>query len=413
MRELADGTALAANATDSDFVPTQPLPLPGMPTSVLPAGESVLEVRFAGSGGEYFRIWVVNLLLLFVTLGLYYPWARVRRLKYFYNHTLVDGHGLDFHGEPRRMVRGMLIVGAFLLVYGIASQKAAFAGVVAAVAACVLWPLIWRQALRFRLGHTSWRGLRFGFAGDLRGAVLGSGLPLALLLVPLALLQWQAVGLDEGDPRADLLQGAMGGLFLVWALAFPWFFWYGKRYLHGGLRFAQLALELRIGPAKVYGAFLMAGLVAVAVGALAFGGVFLLIAAGFLVRGLGGVAGGVAIALGAVLGYLLLFVAVRAFLVARLQNLLWSNTGARWLRFRSELSFWAVLRRLAANWLLVVLTLGLYWPFAAVALWRLRAEAIEVVTAVEADQLVDRLGRAQHSATGDLAADLAGFDLGW
>ena len=38
---------------------------------------------FTASGSEYFRIWIVNLLLTLGTLGLYYPWARVRKLRYF------------------------------------------------------------------------------------------------------------------------------------------------------------------------------------------------------------------------------------------------------------------------------------------------------------------------------------------
>ena len=35
-------------------------------------------VEFTGSGGEYFRVWIVNVLLTIVTLSLYTPWARRR-----------------------------------------------------------------------------------------------------------------------------------------------------------------------------------------------------------------------------------------------------------------------------------------------------------------------------------------------
>ena len=35
-----------------------------------------LSLVFTGSGSEYFRIWIVNLLLMFVTLGIYFPWAK-------------------------------------------------------------------------------------------------------------------------------------------------------------------------------------------------------------------------------------------------------------------------------------------------------------------------------------------------
>ena len=35
-------------------------------------------VVFTGSGGEYFRVWIVNVLLSLVTLGFYTPFARRR-----------------------------------------------------------------------------------------------------------------------------------------------------------------------------------------------------------------------------------------------------------------------------------------------------------------------------------------------
>ena len=65
-----------------------------------PASESPLQspsvrapeqLRFTGSGAEYFGIWIVNLLLTIITLGIYSAWAKVRRLQYFYRHTEVAG----------------------------------------------------------------------------------------------------------------------------------------------------------------------------------------------------------------------------------------------------------------------------------------------------------------------------------
>jgi uncharacterized membrane protein YjgN (DUF898 family) len=56
--------------------------------------------EFRGSGAEYFRIWIVNLLLTIVTLGIYSAWAKVRRLRYFYGNTYLDGHSFEFHGRP-------------------------------------------------------------------------------------------------------------------------------------------------------------------------------------------------------------------------------------------------------------------------------------------------------------------------
>ena len=72
-----------------------------------PRAES-LPVRFTASGSEYFRIWISNLLLTLLTLGLYHPWAKVRKLRYFYGNTWVGDHAFDFHGDPKRMLRGTL-----------------------------------------------------------------------------------------------------------------------------------------------------------------------------------------------------------------------------------------------------------------------------------------------------------------
>ena len=47
-----------------------------------------LPLEFRATGAEYFRIWIVNLLLTIITLGIYSAWAKVRRLRYFYGSTL-------------------------------------------------------------------------------------------------------------------------------------------------------------------------------------------------------------------------------------------------------------------------------------------------------------------------------------
>ena len=64
---------------------------------------------FTGQGSEYFRIWVVNLLLTLVTLGVYSAWAKVRTARYFRNNTRLDGHVFDYHGNPAAILRGRII----------------------------------------------------------------------------------------------------------------------------------------------------------------------------------------------------------------------------------------------------------------------------------------------------------------
>jgi uncharacterized membrane protein YjgN (DUF898 family) len=124
--------------------------------------------------------------------------------------------------------------------------------------------------------------------------------------------------------------------------------------------------------------------------------------------------------------FLLLFLAVPLFALgviaiygvwipyfaARMQNLVWSKTGSREFRFQSDLTFRSALKLTIKNWLLIGLTLGLYWPFAAVAMTRLKLQAIAVLSRVDPQTLIGRARAHEGEAAGDAAGDLFGVDIG-
>ena len=61
-----------------------------VPQTLAPAplsqASSTLNFEFHGNGMEYFRIWIVNIFLSIVTLGIFSAWAKVRREQYFYGN---------------------------------------------------------------------------------------------------------------------------------------------------------------------------------------------------------------------------------------------------------------------------------------------------------------------------------------
>ena len=190
----------------------QPLPPP-----------RVLEIRFTGSGSEYFRIWSVNLLLILVTLGLYLPFAKARRIRYFYANTLVDGQALGFHGDPWKMFRGFVLLVLLMAAYSGAGHFSPLAAFIAFLILCAVWPALWRASMQFRLGNTSWRGLRMRFEGSLAGAYLAcapSYLP-AMILVASGVLLKDAPPTDPAGPAAILsMVGGLGMTLLApWSLA--------------------------------------------------------------------------------------------------------------------------------------------------------------------------------------------------
>eukprot|EP01030_Chromulinospumella_sphaerica_P014242 gene14242-14035_t len=141
-------------------------------------------MEFTGSGGEYFRVWIVNVLLGIVTLGFYTPWARRRTAMYFYGHSMVAHSPLEFTAQQRKMVVGFVL----LVLLSIAYKLAANTGQDLAVALMLLGgaalsPYIWASAMRFRLGATRWRGLRLQFAASWKEVYLASWPVFALALV--------------------------------------------------------------------------------------------------------------------------------------------------------------------------------------------------------------------------------------
>src|SRR6478736_1767660 len=138
-------------------------------------------LEFTGSGGEYFRVWIVNVLLTIVTLGLYTPLARRRTAQYFYGHTLVAGSPLEFTAQAKRMLLGFLLFVGLYAALKIAEQTGQ-SNMVAVImlGGAVLAPYFWGSAMRFRFNATRWRGVRLQFRAGW-GEVYRASLPAFLL----------------------------------------------------------------------------------------------------------------------------------------------------------------------------------------------------------------------------------------
>jgi uncharacterized membrane protein YjgN (DUF898 family) len=141
--------------------------------------QKTTHIVFTGKASEYFGVWIVNLLLSIVTLGIYSAWAKVRRKKYFYNNTLIENVGFDYHAKPISILKGRII--AFVLfvlyVYGKGSNPI-LAGILVILFFLALPWLIVRGSL-FNARNTSHRGLRFDFKGTVSQAIrVYIGLPM-------------------------------------------------------------------------------------------------------------------------------------------------------------------------------------------------------------------------------------------
>ncbi|KQV88136.1 MULTISPECIES: YjgN family protein [unclassified Roseateles] len=383
------------------------------PVATPPAAPRVLDIRFTGSGSEYFRIWSVNLLLILVTLGLYLPFAKARRIRYFYANTLVDGQALSFHGDPWKMFRGFVLLVVLMGVYSGAGRLSQLAAFIAFLILCAVWPALWRASMQFRLGNTSWRGLRLRFEGSLQGAYLAcapSYLPAIAMVAGTALMASADAGTAKEMTPALWLNvvGLLGMMVLM-----PWSLTLFKRYQHNGYRIAGQHARLKLSVAKVY----LLGLKTIGVSLLPMIGSGVLIAlfvalGSTMQQSMGRVVSMAALGFGVLLAYLLYFAVVMPYSAARMQNLAWSGTRSEALRFRSTLSFSSLFGLTLKNWLLTGLTLGLYRPFAAIATARLRLEAVSIGCDEDPADWVAAAHAGHADATGDIAGDFFGIDMG-
>ena len=438
---------------------------PAAPPALAPApatrtGPHGLAIEFTGSGSEYFRIWIVNLLLTIVTLGFYFPFAKARRLRYFHGNTLVGGHALGFHGDPWKMLRGYVLMLVFGAAYLGAGEISPIAGAVAGVAFALLWPALWQSSLRFRLANTSWRGLRLRFSGSLGGAyaaLLPLLLPVAVIIAAGAISQRDAEKLvagteaaqrvqapaagaadaaegptgtaaaedpaaeeeeaaDDGKPLQALRTGPADyvilGAVIVLLLMSPWLLARLKRYQHGHYRFANEAARLEATTRSFYG--LMLRTFGVSLLPLALVGVALAIAIPTLfVGGTSARAAGIAVAaVLSIAAYLLMLVLTQSYVTARSQNLVWGTTRSHRLRFSSRLKVRSMLGLMLTNLLLTVVTFGLYRPFAAIATAKLRLEAVSLEAHGDVEQWTAGAAHRVNDASGDAAGDLFGIDVG-
>jgi len=137
------------------------------------------ELSFHGTGMEYFGIIIVNWLLTVITLGIYYPWARARKIKYKYGSTELNGDRFAFHGTGKEMFFGflkliviyILIMALFgLFVYFLKSPILGL--IILYLALFAIIPLAIHGAFRYRMSRTSWRGIRLGYRGEKKELIL-------------------------------------------------------------------------------------------------------------------------------------------------------------------------------------------------------------------------------------------------
>lgn len=333
-------------------------------------------IQFNGTALEYFMVWIVSLLLTFITIGIYGTWAKVRRINFFYNNTSIHGYGIGYHATGGQLFKGRLLALVFLIIANvIASLDVALMIFILAVFFFIMpWAL--NRSLRFSARNTSWRNVRLQWHGGYGGAFM------IVYVVPLVSII------------------SLG--FLAPLMTRYFFNHYANNHTFGTTPFEA---ELETGQA--YGAFFIALISALlATAALAVPMYFL---NGVEIPGVG-----VVNLMGEGMVYLvaLFFFIFNTVNLSLCRNYLLQSLRLGGIaRFDSQISPVTLAWIQASNTVVILLTLGLMIPWAAVRRYEYLASVTEYKITGDINRFVDEEHHKQ-SAFGEEFVEMEGLEFG-
>jgi len=354
----------------------------------IPKSPADLGLEFRGSAREYFRIWIVNLCLTLLTFGVFSAWAKVRKKRYMYSHTILDGTPFQYLGKPIPILKGRLIAAAGFLVYYAATHffTSLLPYVIAAGAIAAPWVIA--RSAAFNARYSAFRNISFRFDAGYKEAfnVLYVRGIIPACIIPM-MFDWPGK------------QIAFGIVSMVFVVSIPWWIKRFRKFMiestsYGGRPGSFSATGWQF--CKIY---LLSGLIVlgISVPASVVIGVF----SSFKI-----VTAPYVFLLPVYAGYVVAF----AYNKARMGNLIWNSTVVGPVRLRSTLRCGGLLKLYVTNALGIIVSLGLLIPWAVVRTVQYRADHLWVLLEGELEEFKGG-GQGAVGAVGEGMADIFEVDL--
>lgn len=346
-----------------------------------------LNFEFSGSGGEYFRIWIVNILLTTLTLGIYSAWAKVRNKRYFYGSTSLEGASFEYTANPVNILKGRILVVAVVILYQFVIVYAPIIAGTMAVGLIFLFPWVINQALAFNARYSSYRNLRFQF--------------------------------DRSYPEAFRY-------YILWTvfsaftlgLAYPYAIFLRKRFTVGRSRYGATPFEFSGRARYFYLVYVLAALVLIGL----FVGIFVVLGGLMaLTGGFGGsaegagepAAGGAMVFVSLAMNLALLAVLLGTAIVVQtaITNHVLQHTAIGGIRLDMRMNPLMVLWIQLSNVVAIVLSFGMLIPWARVRIVRYRLSCLSALATVSLDDFLAS-ERERVAATGEEMGEVLDLDLG-
>ncbi len=339
---------------------------------------TTIPCEFTGAAREYFKIWIVNVGLTIVTLGVYSAWAKVRKKRYLYGNTRLQGSSFEYLGDPSKILKGRIIVGGGLIVYCVAAYFLPMGEGFSWLLFLLVLPWLVVRARTFIARNSSYRNIRFDFRTTWQEAfkvflglalfgATGIGYPYFVCRRTEFVVSHNRYGTT---PFVLSWQDKIKTFYDLYFFAAP---------------FVGLAGFFVIG-------FLMAGLVWVVSAILNVGG-----SVGFAeltpLLGVGGA------------------LVASAYLKTRITNFVWSNVTLGNHRFASSLGALQMIWLYVSNAAAILLSLGLMIPWATIRMLRYRMDHFKLLAADDLDEFVASQ-QDKVSAAGEEISEFFDVDVG-
>ena len=188
--------------------------------------------EFKGNASEYFRIWIVNIALTILTLGIYSSWAKVRSNRYMYANTYLNGSNFEYNADPIRILIGRIIVVTLYALFVLFSQYLGMLKIAGGIAllAFIAMPWLIRQAVGFKLRNTSYRNVPFRYEGKVSSFYgffllhIFLNIFTFMLIFPYSYVKFKKLILDnahygDGDFK---FSGGAGDAYAIYIQVFVW-----------------------------------------------------------------------------------------------------------------------------------------------------------------------------------------------
>ena len=354
---------------------------------------------FHGEGSKYFVIRLLNALLQVITLNFYYPWAKAAKLDYLYEQTEFAGSRFKFHGSGKEMFIGYLkmlfmvavIYGGFYWAKG--NQLIVLGFLILYGGLILVYPLAIHGTVKYRLSRTSWRGIFFGYRGELSELFAKFFIGILLSVVTFS-IYWSWVQVDL------------------------------RKYITQHIRFGDIefdftgkGLDLFLIKLK-YMAFFLVGYIACFAIILVLAGIGFGLGAIFNADIKGGFGGfSASIIIGIVFLYLLIIAILGTIALMRQREIFqfyaahtfaWQNE--QWHGVKLNMTFGDLFRLSVGNMFLLVITLGIATPYVEVRNLHFIMPRLEIDGTFDPD-IISQTESEYRDATGEDVGDWLEIDL--